>query len=231
MFDLQRNYPNFENFRREENVAEQEISAAEKKPQRVFVDFGAGRHPVAGADWEKFRDNYTYVAIDYDPEELKFGKNDLLEKIGYIPENVLFVQSNGKNIPLQSNSVDEIYFGNVFGEPFRKEFKKKKEPELISERKTIIDIRNFVSEAGRILKDNGLIVILETYTPTDSSENDLKKTLESAGFVIEKRIGAEDPGFVTEWRKYDSFHEHFSRKGEGIGGESYILYARKKKEK
>src|SRR3989344_8058812 len=101
---------------------------------RVFVDFGAGRHPVAEVDTKRFQGNEMYIAVDYDIDELRRGKEALSKKqVGDIKTNALFVHTEKGKVPVEDQTVDEIYFGNVFGEPFRKEFKKDGDVELVSD--------------------------------------------------------------------------------------------------
>lgn len=200
------------------------------KYKSVFVDFGSGHNPVAESHPERFSGDTLYIGVDYDEEALKSGQQKFLDKISGSkldqPANVLFVRAEKGALPFGDQSVSELHFGNVFGEPYHLEFKKDERPEQVFEIKDKEKVSTFIQDAHRILNDGGVLSILETYTPVDSNEKVLKEVLKENGFKIDRIVRGRDPEFKIELQKYNTSSQNIQGRGHFLG-EPYILYAHK----
>lgn len=200
------------------------------KFKNVFVDFGSGNNPVAESHPEKFSSDTLYIGIDYNEEALRNGQQKFLDKTKGNkldqPANVLFVRAEKGALPLGDQSVDELHFGNVFGEPYYLEFKKNEPTQEIFEIKNKGKISTFIQDAHRILSEGGVLSILETYTPGDSNGKVLKEVLKENGFKIDRIVSGRDPEFRAELQKYNTTYKSVQGQ-EHFFGEAYILYAHK----
>lgn len=173
-------------------------------PKRVFVEIGTKYSPATFLGRRKFGENDTYVGFDRDVLSLREGKNTtdnlVAERHG---KNVFFVAGNGETMPLKEASADELYFGNVFGDPRTSEGSKAK----------------LLAEAHRILRDSGTLIIQETYTPEVAG--DMETLLRMHGFEVETTLKDTDETWESQMRKY---HTPGSRQKYT---NSYLLHAKK----
>ena len=159
-------------------------ASLEQKPRRVFVEIGGGRNPVPLFGTKEFRENDIYLDLDARHEDLRdkhieFGEKKYLrdKKVKFF-----FIEANAENMPIQSNSVDEVCFGNILGE----------------ERINHQSIDKFLTEANRILKVGGEIIVLETSTPPHYTT--IRNMVSAKGFELERKLDRSDSDF-EEFRK------------------------------
>ncbi len=128
----------------------------EKKFSRTVLEIGCGR---SVAPWleernlEEYREAHI-VRTDIKKEKLKDAKESTegrIEKLGdRFNGKVEYMAADATNLPFESNSLDEVYIANVLGDPDVSE---------VNARDKII------TEAARVLKENGELIIAEWATP------------------------------------------------------------------
>ena len=164
-----------------ENLPKTENNIEKKEgigPKRIFVEIGNGFSSVARVGGLEFKDNNYYVGVD-------LGQKD--HSKGVSSKNVFFVEAKGQNLPFENSSVDEIFLGNVLGDP---------------------DIHtdvlgSILSQAKRALKKGGVLIILETYTPRrDLGYRTVDYVLGHRGFKKIREVKFGDPDFKQEMDKY-----------------------------
>ena len=160
-------------------------NAIEKKKEepvtKVFVEVGTNQLPVTFMAKREFKDNEMYVGIDTDAEMVRFARHATGKG-----QNTTFIEARGEQLPLKNESIDEILFGNVFGAP------------RISEQKKV----QFLDEAERVLKTDGLLVIKETNTPPDFAK--LSKLFAGRNVREERKLTPKDKEWIEELRKYEN---------------------------
>lgn len=197
-------------------------SENEPKPRRVFVEIGTNRNPVPVIGEKKFEEGDVYIGVDVSEERVRDAKGmAILEKSETGKEdrkkNLFFISADAKALPLQEKSVDELYFGNFFGDPAIV-------PDYFWEptdkaRKTV---ERFLDEASRVLGDKGKIIIKENNTPANLRF--LQGILRSKGFAVKKFVKVED----KNWREEIAPYDKFSIMARNPHVDSYILEAEKK---
>ncbi len=177
-----------------EEKIESRAKAEKESPQkRVFVEVGTNKAPVPFAGRKEFGSNDVYIGIDLAEESVR-GAREYVKDAAAAAErdesgknNLFFLSADAKSLPLREKSVDELYFGNVFGYPAIEP------PELL----------NFLSEARRVLKSSGKIIIKENNTPADLEF--LRKMLKQKGFAVKKLVRAGDKNWEEEISLYDKY--------------------------
>ena len=181
-----------------ENLAEQN---KEQFPnlKKVFIELGSGDIPVSWIGKKKFRENKIYIGIDINPEDLNAARDMTAEKRKE-NKNVYFVRSDILELPVGNRSADEVFLGNVVGDPSIKNWEKDK----------------FIEEAKRILKPGGRIIIKETNAPADLRY--LDKLIKRHGLAVEKGATPKDP----TWTKLIEPYSEIEAKSKW--SESYIVF-------
>jgi len=188
---------------------DKKIFELEPKPKKIFVEIGVGGSAIPALGGKrKFEGDEYYFGIDVREEDLKISK-DLARDVYKLElgKNIHFLEADARNLPFEDKSVDEIFFGNIFG--YR--------------RIPLADKKKFLEEARRVLKDeNGILIVKETLTPIGF--NDLENLLKEYHFQLQKKIGCRDKEWEEELEKYEA--KKFSLGG---GITSYIAYFLKEK--
>ena len=132
------------------------------------------------------------------------------------PDNFYFVEADGRNLPIADGSVDEVYIGNLFGEPARNQNAKL---EIFLELKMIIS-------------ENGQVVVVETLTPkaTPFSLDELPALLDQNGFEIVDLVTQDDE---EKWKKeIAQYNIHASRvyTHAQVMGKRFLVRFKKKPE-
>lgn len=182
--------------------------------KKIFVEVGAaygiaiiGHQDEGGL---KFGGEMSYIGID--TVNFPIDTNDQFREAKARGEDVRYEICFAEHLRFQDETVDEIFYGNVFGDP-----------------RTQLTREQFLKEAWRVLKHGGKLTIFEDNTPFDfdiqSGEDSggelLKVWLSETGFSIEKLVKGGDIEYLELGKKYygDAPQSHaFSE---------YILIARK----
>ena len=115
-------------------------------------------------------------------------------------DNMLFVHGDARKLPLKTESADEIFMGNVLGDP------------SISGS----DKEAMLKEARRGIKSGGRLIIRETYTPLRLKN--VEELCRKAGFMVEKVITGKNNEEMTELKRFNRFDQRTFSHG-------YALYA------
>ncbi|RJQ35273.1 class I SAM-dependent methyltransferase [Candidatus Parcubacteria bacterium] len=162
-----------------------------KKEEYIIVEIGSGASPYIDSpelskeyiDKLKEDESIYFIATDDSGGSLGTGRNWFrlndemrereLEKTG----RVHFVLASGHQLPFRDNSVAEVIFRNVLGDP--------------EARKPLEMMR----EAERVLKVGGVLKVIEMYTPHIARQN---MDFLSRARSLERLPDAEKTGFVDE---------------------------------
>ena len=166
-----------------------EVSEAEDtRPSRLFVEIGTSYNPATFQGRRAFGESDIYIGFDKDMRTVQQGK----EKNDWVSDrhgkNVFFAAGDGTEMPLKNESADELYFGNVFGDPG-------------AERQEDFHKR-LLTEAQRLLRNTGTLIIGETNTPHELES--LTKKLQESGFEVESVLHGADPAWESEMRQYST---------------------------
>jgi len=110
---------------------------------KVYVEIGSGGLPAFFVSNRQINPGDRYFTVDMRDHEAEISKN-FGEDLGVGFEAI---QGDGSNLPFVENSVDEMIFNNVFGDP------------------STVGHDDMLLEALRVLKSGGQIVITEHITP------------------------------------------------------------------
>lgn len=155
-----------------------------KLPKRVFVEIGTRDFPISWVGNKKFGKNDIYAGLDLNESHLREGRENT-DSADKLQKNIYFIRADAATLPFENETTDEIFFGNVFGDPSISIQKKE----------------TFLEEAKRILKNGGNIIIKETNTPFP--ENSMIKLAEKHGIAIKKMVRKSSPDWKEEVDKYD----------------------------
>ena len=182
---------------------EVEKESGEKIPKKVFVEVGTNSIPVPFIGNKNF-ENEIYIGIDLEHENSIDAKK-VTKIIGEKhADNVHFINADAESLPISSDSVDELYFGNVFGDP---QIKSK-------------ILEKFLEEATRVLRVGGKVSIKETNTPAKIEK--VVDMLERHGFEMERRLTPSSQDWQDGVRDYDWVSTKKSHR------DFFIVWARKK---
>ena len=172
-----------------------------QKPRRFFVEVGTNEIPVMVMGEKKFGPEDTYIGIDLMMAKDAKQKTELF---GKQPSNYLFITAQGERLPLKGETADELYFGNVFGDPSIPAGAKNK----------------FLQEARRALKKDGLLIVKETNTPLDL--NEMKELLRKNMFQAEKIVTPRD----ADWAEATAPYDVVSTRGDFVDKYSFLFLAK-----
>jgi len=184
------------------------------KFKRIFIEVGTGIAPLPFIGERKFNSDEIYIGIDINKERIKDAKyaSEILKEDKGHTANFYFINADAKRLPFKNNIANELYFGNVFGDP------------SISKEEKI----NFLKEAIRIMTSDAKLIIKENNTPANLEM--LKNDLLANGFIVEKIITPKDKDWNKEMLLYH-FPEARIKKFQEIGTcslDAFVLYARKR---
>lgn len=122
--------------------------------KRIVVEVGTGGFPSFRRGNRQKKTDETYITLNLEKLDAQVDKYTMEDRK---MKDVFPLVGNAQYVPLADNSVDELIFTNVFGDPAGKYYI---DPKIES------GYDKMLEEAVRILKPNGIIIITETYTPT-----------------------------------------------------------------
>lgn len=196
---------------------------SERQPKRVFVEVGTDVNPIPSIGEKQFGDNDIYIGLDISREKaIRASKmpleSEIQEGVRH-PErrkNIFFMAADAKQLPLEDESVDEFYFGNIFSDPKIIPF------ELgIGSQEAGRRIDGFLQEAKRVLKSTGKIIIKENSVPKDIRF--VHGALSRNGFRLSKFTDRGGRNWSQETAPYDKN----SLNAQNPPPDSYILEAEK----
>lgn len=145
--------------------------------KRFILEVGTGARPFPTTGERMIETHEYYIGINPGKEEaLRLPKTLLRKDSKHTGEHDMFA-ADGRFLPFTDTSISEILFRNVFDSP---------DPERREHITTIYipeDQRKTIQEARRVLKDGGLLVVAQTYTPHRAPFKEIKKLVETEGFV------------------------------------------------
>ena len=95
---------------------ESESESLEKHPRKVFIEIGTNSSPATFMGNKDFKEN-TYIGIDINYDNSLRAKEATEITTEENDENLHFINADAEKLPIADSSVDELYFGNVFGDP------------------------------------------------------------------------------------------------------------------
>ncbi|MCL5666576.1 MAG: class I SAM-dependent methyltransferase [Patescibacteria group bacterium] len=193
-----------------ENRLNQTSSERKELPQPgyIFVEIGPYASlsvPMAGS--KKFEEGSFYIAVEKDHKIAKRTERDFkLEAL----QNFHVIPGDAGKMPFLGNhTVDEVFLGNVVGDP---------------------GVHNHIKifeEIKRILKPGGKLVIKETTTPDTVNLHTIEYILKNEGFTIIKASRPTDGSWESDVNPYDilSAKNKSNLISDDYRKESYILFA------
>ena len=180
------------------------------QPKRVFVEIGGGEHPILYFNEDRWAKEDYYIGIDIDKADLYQGKNssDRFHERKIPKEHILFIRGDMNRLSLKEKTIGELYVANVFG--------------LWGEK-----MGGFLSEASRVLRSDGRLIIFEQYTPMPLDDymdrfkrqhNGLRTILEQGGFVLDAVVTPKDA-------KWNELMDQYNYRENISGTRDYILIA------
>lgn len=175
----------------------------------LFVDVGCGSYPAIDWGARKFGKDENYLGLDLDAKKIA----ELSEKYNANP-NVKFVKVEGDQdefyFPVPDGTATEVHIANVFGIP------------------GAVDTHNLqlvLEESVRILKEGGILSILENLTPNYSREQ-----FETILKLYPVKIVLSITPRSTEWKEniaeYDKYTKDLDPE-KGWNDSYYLIKAEK----
>ncbi|OHA04480.1 MAG: hypothetical protein A2934_00795 [Candidatus Sungbacteria bacterium RIFCSPLOWO2_01_FULL_47_10] len=93
-----------------------EAPETERTPKRVFIEIGTRDFPVSWAGDKKFGENDIYIGLDLGVSR-PWEARDNTESVDKLQDNMHFLRADASRLPVGGETTDEIFFGNVFGDP------------------------------------------------------------------------------------------------------------------
>ncbi|MBP6859928.1 MAG: methyltransferase domain-containing protein [Candidatus Magasanikbacteria bacterium] len=119
-----------------------------EKEKKIIVEVGTDGKPFFLIGHRKLKPDELYISIDQDISRAR-ATDRMAHRLNV--ENTMAVNADARTLPFADSTVDEMVFTNVFGEGG------KTAPNYFD---------SMLTEAVRVLKKNGTILITETYTPS-----------------------------------------------------------------
>ncbi len=153
---------------------------------KLIVEIGFGDRPFPLQGSRSLMPHEQYLGIEnfvrVQPDSLKFTRARLVAVAGARAE---LIGIEGNQLPLDSRSADEIIMANVLGDP------------LVNHQDVIL------AESVRVLKDLGLLTVVETYTPGNFELSRLEAYLRRSGM---KRMNNGRERDRKDIRRYNSYN-------------------------
>lgn len=161
----------------------------------LFVEIGFGTNPAALAGSRTFNDDRAYFGIDaakgkydhvatgneYGQEVARCMADLAMRASSERPnENIEFALGDGRNLPQDDNSVDELYMANVLTAPMAGADRARRE---------------LLQEATRVLKDNGKLVVKVSWDAWLDTPEYISSKISRAGLTVTQVIEDTDEKF------------------------------------
>lgn len=122
------------------------VEGKDLKAGKLYVEVGSGGSPAFFVSGRSLNPEDRYVTVDFVEEEVRNSK--MFGEINF-GDSFQAIRGDGRKLPLKDESVDEVIFNNVFGD-----------------RRTM-GRNQMLSEAVRVLKTGGRVILTEHITPVD----------------------------------------------------------------
>lgn len=189
---------------------------------RVILEIGCGDRPFPTVGSRIITENEHYIGIDAsiwwgkhrnELDNLLEGKEKLITSPNYHKSHHDLLRADGRSLPFIDNSVSEVVICNVFGSVISK-----------------TDLLKIIEEAKRVLGEQCLLTVVETYTPplfTDiqtmfnrngfrlkgnktsaykARERNLKLYVKTDGIKFDENSSGWDKPFVAEFVNDKTIH-------------------------
>lgn len=206
------------------DIHEQQVSKLHEAiatASHVTLEFGTGDMPLFESQSEQsFNADNLYIGVNLDSKQ----HNHLAEKVESIDGFAVLSEKNEDGnidqLPIPDKSIDTVFMANVFGEPDSEHIMEsfKHSDGLYKGNSDINSKTETLSEAKRLLKEDGRIVVLENNTPYQAgfsgNYDSMVKLLTDSGFNVVAAINQKDDDWeelVTqfakpvEWWSYGSY--------------------------
>lgn len=210
------------------------MTSSEISESRVFVEIGCSFSPVVLRGNTEFPEPSQYIGIDIRERDLR-DAHSLVSK-EHPDVNMELIHWTAEALPLVSDSVDEVFLGNVLGDPsidrkrltrlrqqrsaawIESEIGRSPEPISVND---CVTLPRILKQAHRVLRDDGQLSILETLTPL--SLNVLIDLLRLSGFALRHFVTCNNPSWHEVVDPYDI------KPNDGMPySPAYIAFAKKR---
>lgn len=161
----------------ESEKTEQPMKKEKDREKEFVLEIGTGDLPILYSAFKNILENQNthYIGIDIDKEHLEKAKKEIEKSFGEeYKEKISFLFAKEENLPFKDESIDKIVLQNIFSDPVLGI----EDPRMatiacfsdgiqahIKEIKTKI-----LEETTRVLKLNGVLIIINFYSPEVSQE-------------------------------------------------------------
>jgi hypothetical protein len=189
--------------------------------EHVTVEFGTGDMPLfESQDAQTFNAQNLYVGVNLDSKQHKFLADKIEDIDGFAVLSEKNKDGNIDKLPIPDGTVDTIFMANVFGEPDSEYIMEPfKHADGLYRGNSDIDSKTAtLKEAKRLLKEDGMIVVLENNTPYaagfSGNFETMAELVEEAGFHVVDAINQKSDNWEeivlpfakpVEWWSYGSY--------------------------
>jgi hypothetical protein len=195
------------------------MSEQHPTPREVFLEIGPGLTPAAITGSRTFEDGRMYVGIDSSEGDYMataeggYGRqvqNQLAVlatkmAVERPDEQIVFMEGNGKHLPLADHSVKEVYMANVLTAPQRPSYR-----------------RRLLSEASRVLQDDGSIVVKVSWDAWMWPKDEVTGWMNSVGLKVASVAAAGTEEYAALEQTYGISQHQSSQSYYIVGGKSAL---------
>lgn len=192
------------------------MSESHPKSEEVYVEVGPGLAPAVVTGSRTFEDGRMYIGVDSaEGDYMATAEGDygqqVQRKLAALAtkmaserpgERIAFIEGDGKQLPLADDSVKEVYMANILTAPQRPS-----------------DRRKLLSEAYRVLEDDGTAVVKVTWDAWMWPKDEVAKWVEKASLNVSMVAEAGTDEYTALEKTYGA--------SEGQGDDGYYIVAGK----
>jgi len=157
---------------------------SQEQQPKIFLEVGTRYSPVLLVGNKRMGADQRYVGVDINLKDLVTGASAAASVQPEAAEHMLFVNADGKRLPLADASVHEALLNNVLGDP--KSF----------------DRVLLIRELYRVLAAGGTLTVAEMYSPQFAQESSVAAMCQDAGFTLRRLILPADEDWKQEASLY-----------------------------
>jgi len=159
------------------------LSQPESAP-KIFLEVGTRYSPVLLVGRRRLGQGERYVGIDINIDDLTTGASAAASVQPEAAERMLFINADGKRLPIADESVHEALLNNVLGDP------------------KSYDRALLIRELYRVLAAGGTLTVAEMYSPQFASESTVTSMCQDAGFTLSRLVVPTD----SNWKRDASLY-------------------------